>query len=262
LWVLLSRVPDQRPAFFRATLRKPVTGYSFTDFAAGTACATTAMLAYAVRAPRSSLLAPSVYRGETTRPAIALTFDDGPSESTPELLDILAGYQAPATFFQCGSNIRRLPDIARQVAASGHEIGNHSDTHPYLFFKSPGFIYRELAAAQETIDRVTGTLPRWFRAPFGARWFGLRRAQHELGLMGVMWTTIALDWKLPAGRVVSRLLQGARNGAIMCLHDGRGIDTRPDIGPTLEAVRRVLPKLIESGFHFERVTEILCPTKN
>ena len=260
--MLLSRAPDQRPALFRATLRKPVTGYSFTDFAAGAACGTAAILAYAVRAPRSSLLAPSVYHGHTARAAIALTFDDGPSESTPELLDILAEYRAPATFFQCGANIRRLPEIARQVATAGHEIGNHSDTHPYLFFKSPGFIYRELTAAQETIHRVTGTIPRLFRAPFGARWFGLRRAQHELGLLGVMWTTIALDWKRPADRVASRLLQGARNGAIMCMHDGRGIDTRPDIRSTLEAVRKVLPKLIDSGFHFERVTDILCPTKN
>jgi len=164
--VLLSRAPDQRPALFRATLRKPVTGYSFTDFAAGAACGTAAILAYAVRAPRSSLLAPSVYHGHTARAAIALTFDDGPSESTPELLDILAEYRAPATFFQCGANIRRLPEIARQVATAGHEIGNHSDTHPYLFFKSPGFIYRELTAAQETIHRVTGTIPRLFRAPF------------------------------------------------------------------------------------------------
>jgi peptidoglycan/xylan/chitin deacetylase (PgdA/CDA1 family) len=105
-------------------------------------------------------------------------------------------------------------------------------------------------------------LPRLFRAPYGARWFGLRDAQRKLGLMGVMWTTIALDWKWPAQRVARRLLGGAANGAIFCLHDGQRLLPRPDVGVTLGAVREVLPKLIESGFHFERVTEILCPTKN
>jgi peptidoglycan/xylan/chitin deacetylase (PgdA/CDA1 family) len=238
-----------------------VTGYAFPDFAAGI-CASAGLLAYAVRAPQSSLLAPSVYRGASTRPAIALTFDDGPSESTPELLEILARYGASATFFQCGANVRRLPQVAREVAAAGHEIGNHTDTHPKLYFKSAGFIFRELAAAGETIEQATGARARFFRAPYGARWFGLRQAQRRLGLMGVMWTTIALDWKWPAARVVGRLLAGAGNGAIFCLHDGRWLEKRPDIGVTLEAVREVLPKLIESGFHFERVTDILCPTKS
>lgn len=224
--------------------------------------ASAGVLAYAVRAPSSSLLGPSVYKGAVTRPAIALTFDDGPSESTPELLEILARYGAPATFFQCGANVRRLPQVAREVAAAGHGIGNHSDTHPKLYFKSREFIYRELASAEETIERMVGVRPRFFRAPFGARWFGLRQAQQRLGLMGVMWTTLALDWKWPAERVLARLLDGARNGAIFCLHDGRLLESRPDIRVTLQAVRVLLPELIEQGFHFEKVTEILCPTKN
>ena len=139
-------------------------------------------LAYAVRVPSCSWLAPSVCRGTDTRPAIALTFDDGPSESTAELLEILARYRAPASFFQCGVNVRRLPGVAREVAAAGHEIGNHTDSHPLLALKSPGFIDRELTAAQEAIERATGIRPRYFRAPYGARWFGLRAAQQRLGL--------------------------------------------------------------------------------
>ena len=220
------------------------------------------VLAHAVRNPSSSLLAPSVYRGVSTRPAIALTFDDGPSESTPELLEILASHGAPATFFQCGANVRRLPQIARQVAAAGHEIGNHTDTHPRLDFKSPAAIRGELATAQQTIREITGIRPRFFRAPYGVRWFGLRAAQRELGLMGVMWTTIAVDWKWPEQRVIPRLLNGSKSGAIFCLHDGRTIQTNPDIRATLRTVREVLPKLMEKGFHFERVSEILCPTRN
>ncbi len=220
------------------------------------------VLAYAVRTPSCSLLAPSVHRGPGARPTIALTFDDGPSESTAELLEILASHRAPATFFQIGANVRRLPEVAREVLAAGHEIGNHTDTHPRLTLKSPGFIDRELARAQETIEQTTGRRPRYFRAPYGARWFGLRQAQQRLSLSGVMWSSIALDWKWPAPRVVSRLIDGAAPGAILCLHDGRVLQHRPDVGVTLQAVRELLPKLMEQGFRFEKVTDILCPTKN
>jgi peptidoglycan-N-acetylglucosamine deacetylase len=220
------------------------------------------VLAYAVRAPSCNLLAPSVHRGPGARPALALTFDDGPSEATPQLLEILDRQGAPATFFQIGANVRRLPAVAREVAAAGHEIGNHSDTHPLLALKSPSFIHRELAGAQEAIQDATGLCPRYFRAPYGVRWFGLRQAQQRLSLSGVMWSSIALDWKRSTPGVVSRLMAGAGPGAILCLHDGRALEHRPDIGVTLQAVRELLPKLIELGFHFEKVTDILCPTKN
>jgi peptidoglycan-N-acetylglucosamine deacetylase len=228
----------------------------------GAVVGASAGLAYAVRFPGSSILAPSVYRGARTRRAIALTFDDGPSESTPELLDILTSFQVAATFFQCGANVRRLPEIAVEVAARGHEIGNHTDTHPLLYSKSREFIHRELARAQESIESVTGLRPKYFRAPYGVRWFGLREAQQRLGLLGVMWTSIALDWKRPANRVIPRVLNSAENGAIQCLHDGRGLTAKPDISATLETVRAVLPKLMEQGFQFEKVSEILCPTKS
>jgi len=229
---------------------------------AGSVLGAAGVMTYAVRGRSSALLAPSVYRGTRARAAIALTFDDGPSESTPELLSILSKHDAPATFFQCGANVRRLPQVCREVAGAGHEIGNHTDSHPKLYFKSPAFIEHELAAAQETIENTTGSAPRFFRAPYGARWFGLRQAQARWNLMGVMWTTIGVDWKLPVDEVVARLMQGARNGAIFCLHDGRSIAARPDIRVTLEAVRQAIPKLADRGFHFETVSTILCPTKN
>jgi peptidoglycan/xylan/chitin deacetylase (PgdA/CDA1 family) len=227
---------------------------------AGSLLSSAAIMAYAVRGRASSLLAPSVYKGAGDRRAIALTFDDGPSESTPALLEILDKYRAPATFFQCGANVRRLPHIARQVALAGHEIGNHSDSHLRFQFKSSAFIYDEIAIAQASIVDITGVRPRLFRAPFGVRWFGLREAQSRLNLLGVMWTALGVDWKLPGERVAFRLLRRAANGAIFCLHDGRELAPRPDISSTLGAVRTLLPLLIDRGFHFEKVTDILCPT--
>src|SRR5215469_553206 len=89
-----------------------------------------AFLAYAVRGRSSRIFGPSVWHGDRSRKTIALSFDDGPSESTPELLEILEKHRVPATFFMCGQNVERLPSIARQVAAAGHAVGNHSDSHP------------------------------------------------------------------------------------------------------------------------------------
>ena len=229
---------------------------------AGAAALSAGALAYGVRVPSCSWLAPSLARGAGARRSIALTFDDGPSESTPELLEILARYGAAATFFQIGANARRLPDIAREIAAAGHEIGNHTETHPMLSLKSSRFIAGEIAAAQMTLEAATGVRPRCFRAPYGVRWFGLAQAQRRLSLIGVTWSTIALDWKLQTPAVVSRLIRGAMPGAILCLHDGRVLEQRPDIRVTIQAVRDILPKLIDLGFRFEKVSDILCPTKS
>ena len=215
-----------------------------------------ACLGYAVRGRSAALLAPSVWRGSRLRPVLALTFDDGPSESTSEILHLLEKHDIRATFFMCGANVRRLPVVAREVRAAGHEIGNHSDMHPRFDFKSPAFIHGELARAQESIAAATGFTPALFRAPYGVRWFGMRRAQHGLGLTGVMWTIIGQDWKLPAPCIVRRLL-GATNGAILCLHDGRTIQPAPNIGATVEALRIALPRLIERGFRFETVSELV-----
>jgi len=215
--------------------------------------------AYAVRGRSSSVFAPSLYRGDRSRAALALTFDDGPSESTPSLLEILAAHGVRATFFMCGQNVRRLPDVARQVAAAGHELGNHTDTHPRLDFTSKEFIFREISRAQETIQKETGIIPRLFRAPYGVRWFGLRQAQARLDLTGVMWTVIGRDWALPADRIVERVVRGAANGGVLCLHDGRGIEPSPDVRAMLAAVDKFIPQLKERGFQFQTVTEMLRP---
>jgi peptidoglycan-N-acetylglucosamine deacetylase len=227
--------------------------------AAGAVAAACGFAVYAVRGRSSTFFAPSVYHGDRSRSALALTFDDGPSETTPALLEILAANRVRATFFMCGHNVRRLPGIAREVARAGHEIGNHTDTHPRFDFKSAEFIYREIATAQESIGEHTGATPAFFRAPYGVRWFGLRRAQQPLGLTGVMWTTIGRDWSLPSHRIFARLTRGASNGAILCLHDGRLLEAAPDIRFMLDAVARAIPWMKKQGFQFQTVSEMIAP---
>ncbi len=216
-------------------------------------------LAWAVRGRAARVFGPSVHRGPRGRKAIALTFDDGPSESTPAVLELLHRLKVPATFFLVGANVERLPYVARAVYAAGHEIGNHSHTHPLFCFHSAAFIYGEFARAQSAIADATGHPPRLLRAPYGARWFGFRAAQRRLGLQGIMWTAIGYDWKLEADKIVDRMLAGASNGAILCLHDGRALQANPDIRATVEAVGRLVPALRDQGYEFDTVSHLLCP---
>jgi peptidoglycan-N-acetylglucosamine deacetylase len=226
----------------------------------GAAVAAAGGMAWAVRSPKSSLLAPSVHCGVRTRRALALTFDDGPSESTPRLLELLARANAKATFFMCGANVERLPEVARAVVRAGHQVGNHTYSHPMIQFKSPEFIYSEMLRAQCVIEDTTGVKPALFRAPFGVRWFGLRSAQRRLELLGVMWTVIGRDWRLTGEAVARRVLRGAGPGAIVCLHDGRTLERAPDMTVTLDTIQRALPVWADQGYHFDTVSQILCQT--
>ena len=228
------------------------------SLAAG-AAGSCAFMAWAVRGRSSTVLAPSVWRGPRDRRAIALTFDDGPSESTPQILDILDRHGAHATFFQCGRNVERLPAVARAAREAGHEIGNHSYAHPRLYFRTPRFMEQDLRLAQSAIEAHTGARPAWFRAPFGARWFGLGGVQRRLNLTGVMWTVIGYDWNRKAEEVVRRIAPRVSNGSIICLHDGRELNVRPDIGATVETVRRLVPLLLDRGYKLETVSDLICP---
>lgn len=229
---------------------------AFSGIAAATAFSA---LAWAVRGRSSSVFGPSVWRGASGRRSIALTFDDGPTPGTLRILKLLKEYQVPATFFQIGDLVAARPEIAQAVHSHGHEIGNHSQTHPNLALKRPEIIAAEFETAQRTIIRATGQTPRFLRAPFGVRWPGFRAVQERLHLTGAMWTVIGRDWKLPAEAISRRILTRVAEGDIICLHDGRGTLKDPDISATEEAVRRIVPNLLEKGYHFETVTQLLCP---
>lgn len=219
--------------------------------------AAVALMVWAVRGRSARLLAPSVWRGPATRRAIALTFDDGPSESTPLLLALLAQHRAKATFFVCGHHARRLPHVLRQAVREGHEIGNHTDTHEALYLRGADFVLEQMARAQESIGHIAGLKPKLFRPTYGARWFGMRKAQQELGLTCVMWTAIARDWVLDGPSIAARVSKYTRPGAIFCFHDGRDLGHKPDIRPTLQALDLLLPRWTAAGYEFLTVSELL-----
>ena len=182
---------------------------------------------------------------------------NGPSEGTLRLLDYLNREGIWATFFQCGMNVRRLPHIAGRVAAAGHQLGNHTFSHPKLPFKSGRFIEREFTEAQKIITFETGVAPMLLRPPYGFRWAGMRAVQEKLSLLGVLWTVIGNDWYWPAERIRRHVLRNAAPGGIVCLHDGRGVHSEPDISETLTALKEIVPVLKDEGYSFEVVSDLL-----
>lgn len=233
--------------------------------AAGMAGLTVGAAAYAVRGRSSQVFGPSVYRGPGKRRSIVLTFDDGPSPGSLHLLDYFGKEGVRATFFQCGANVLRHPEISRRISEAGHEIGNHTYSHPRLCptlgrrlqVRSPQFILDEFSLAQAIIQAEAKAEPRLLRAPYGLRWYGIGHAQRTLGLLGVMWTVIGHDWEWPAHKIFDLVRRRSSPGGIICLHDGRDIRPSPDITETLRAVKRLVPWLKDQGYTFETASEIL-----
>jgi len=211
---------------------------------AAAAAAVSGVMYYAVGVPSSQLFGPSLVRrtADGGPPRVALTFDDGPSESTPAVLEILAKHGAHATFFQVGSNARRLPEMARRVAVEGHEIGNHTETHPAFYKRTPGGVEREITRCQESLERVHGRAPSLFRPPYGARWFGMFPALRRHHLTSVMWSVSSYDWERPAEWIAERVIRKAGPGAVVLMHDG---DTTT-LGDRRQATARATGMILES----------------
>lgn len=201
--------------------------------------------------PQSQLFGPTI-RFTRDKNSVALTFDDGPNPSvTPGLLDLLDAHQARATFFLIGRHVRAFPKLSREIAARGHQIGNHTETHPNLAFLSSRNIARELNLCREAIASAVGREPRWMRPPFGFRGPQVGPAVRRLGYAGVvMWSQWAWDWKpQPAAPVIHRLRR-VTGGDIVLLHDGDHRVLEGDRGHTVAALAHWLPRWIDAGLRF------------
>jgi len=185
-------------------------------------------------------------------PYIAMTFDDGPSAKlTPKLLDLLAAHHIKATFFVIGENVVEHPEIVARAAHEGHEIGNHSWSHPYLAKMSDEGVRRELQRTEDAIKSATGARPNLLRPPYGSITARQKRWIHdELGYEIILWDVDPYDWKRPGAAVVcNRILKETRAGSIVLSHD---------IHPgTIEAMPRTFDQLEAKGFKFVTVSELI-----
>jgi peptidoglycan/xylan/chitin deacetylase (PgdA/CDA1 family) len=214
------------------------------------AVASAGYIAYQARSPHARRWGRGFHRGSGQRRQIALTFDDGPSEWTMAVLEVLERHRVPATFFFCGSNIERHLDLTRFVHSRGYEIGNHTYSHPWLLPLPQGRIRDELQWTQQVIEQTTGAAARLFRPPYGCRAPGLLAVERELGLTEVLWTVIGKDWYADANAIGRRVLENIEPGGIVCLHDGDGVRPHPDRSRTVAALKDVLPVLLDDGYSF------------
>ena len=194
-------------------------------------------------APQSQLYGRTLTHGDDPD-QIALTFDDGPNDPhTLRLLDVLAQHKAKATFFLIGKYVRQRPEIVRAIAAAGHDLGNHTYSHPNLIFSSRARLHQELADCNQALEDALGAKVSLFRPPFGGRRPGVLSTARNLGLKPVMWSVTGYDWNAKSadsilGKVAPRLK--SRRAEIVLLHDGGHLAFGADRSHTVEATRRLL----------------------
>ena len=185
-------------------------------------------------------------------PYIAMTFDDGPSATlTPKLLDLLAAHHIKATFFVIGENVAEHPEIVARAAREGHEIANHSWSHPNFGKMSDESIRRQLQQTDDAIKSSTGKRPTLLRPPYGSITARQKRWIHdEFGYDIILWDVDPYDWKRPGPAVVrTRILKETRPGSIVLSHD---------IHPgTIEAMPSTFDELEAKGFRFVTVSELI-----
>ena len=183
-------------------------------------------------------------------PMLALSFDDGPSELTESILDLLAAHDARATFFVVGSSVGGREATLERARAGGHEIGSHTFWHPHPSALGEAELREEIRSGAE----AAGAGAKLVRPPYGEDAERFDRLAGELGLGPTMlWSVDPRDWESDDADVIAeRVLAGAASGAIVDLHDGR----RPQHA-TVEALRTILPSLSSRGFRLVTVSELL-----
>lgn len=200
-----------------------------------------------------------VWRGPKTARRMALTFDDGPDPTwTPRILDVLSARDVRATFFVIGERAVRSPDLVRAMTHAGHEVANHSWSHPNLWFCSPRRTATEIERAHRLLIELTGSAPRYFRPPWGivnAPMFSVLRRH---GLTCVFWSAQPEGLRpVSAALQAQRVLARARPGAIVDLHDAEGTPAAP------QRVHEALPAMIDGlrrdGYELTTVSELLAP---
>lgn len=179
--------------------------------------------------------------------AIALTFDDGPSDYTEKLLDGLKLYNARVSFFVIGKQAEKKPEIVQRAYDEGHLIGNHTYSHIDFYKSSLSEIKADIDKGSDVIESITGEEPLLLRAPYGNVNF---IQLNKLDCFFIHWSSSTYDWfREEEEYIYKRIMKEAKDGAIILMHDTREV--------TVKAVLRAIPELQEQGFELVRVDELL-----
>ena len=208
------------------------------------------LLFYSALRSNCKWFGPVVTRFQTDRREVWLTIDDGPDpRDTPRLLDLLRRHNARATFFVIGRKVRQQPELVQAVLPAGHQLANHSETHPAgAFWCLPaGRLAREVDAGAQTLLEITGQSPRLFRAPAGMANGFLHGLLRERGLRLIGWSARGYDGlRQDPEAIVTDLLSTVEPGAILLLHEGK-VDGRGN-SVSLPVIERLLARLTTEGY--------------
>ncbi|WP_051534558.1 polysaccharide deacetylase family protein [Deefgea rivuli] len=202
--------------------------------------------------------------GPGDRKEIALTYDDGPSEDTPALLDLLKQQQVKATFFWQGQNVLKYPEIVKRALAEGHVLANHSFNHPNLTELPADNAWwdQQLAKTQQAYQKVVGFQPSMMRPPYGFLGDAQIKALKDKKMQAILWSVDSADWfhtyqnsvdEVASGKIVSVVLQYIHPEAIVLLHDAGGRGRKP----TIMASATLIPQLKQQGYRFTTVDKLL-----
>jgi peptidoglycan/xylan/chitin deacetylase (PgdA/CDA1 family) len=199
-----------------------------------------------------------VYHGDRSKPSVAITFDDGPDPRyTPTVLEILKKHHVQATFFLCGNRISEHEELAKQIIAEGHVIGNHTETHPHLERENQAQVDQEISACEKRIVALTGKKPALLRVPRGALNPTIMEDATVHGYQLVQWS-LAFDrvGVKDTSELRERILQNVQPGDIILMHDGSGFkwDER---APTIKELDAILTGLEKRGLKCVTVPELL-----
>ncbi|MGI6677794.1 MAG: LysM peptidoglycan-binding domain-containing protein [Dehalobacterium sp.] len=195
----------------------------------------------------------AIYRGNPAKRMVALTFDATYGDNqTTTLLNILAQNNVRATFFLSGIWLENYPQLARDIASAGHEIGNHSYTHPHLPQLTVNEVTDQILRTGTIIRTVTGRIPYLFRPPFGEYTQMILNVIANLGYLTIMWTVDSLDWQNPGVEAIAnRVVNNIKPGAIVLMHQAAA--------QTPQALPAIIARLQDQGYDFGTVTEVLDP---
>lgn len=195
--------------------------------------------------PHSRVFGPVLNRLPIDDRRVWLTIDDGPSDETRPILDALDAHAAKATFFLVGERAAQRPELVREILRRGHQIGNHSHSHPARWFWAlgPSRMRREIALTQRILTDIAGAPPRWFRAVVGMSNPFVQAQLKAHGLARAAWSTRGFDGvAADPDTVVSRIERSLSPGAIVLLHEGAAH------GGNVETIRRLLQRLDALGY--------------
>ncbi len=192
-----------------------------------------------------------IYAVDTKEKKVAISFDAAwGADYTLRLLEILKEHKVTATFFLTGIWVKKYPEMVKKIAAAGHELGNHSSTHPHCASLSQEEFKKELLENERLIYRLTGKRTRLFRSPFGEYSNSVINTARSLGYEVIQWSVDSLDWReAGTGAVVDRVLNLIHPGAIVLFHNNAKY--------TPEALPAILEELQKKGYKIVPISDLL-----